>query len=113
MKPQTASATIAEFKRRKMTFAKRGLLPMFMLILAGCVLLTLSLTNHNDLFAVLGNMLIFISGIVFVLSAKRYYRCPVCDKVVVPTRDDGKPSEISFAIAYGPQTCPYCLVALK
>jgi len=113
MKPQPDLSTIAEFKRRKMSFAKRGLLPMFILILAGCVLLTLSLQSHNDLFAVLGNMLIFISGIVFVLTAKHYYRCPVCEKVVVPTRDDGKPSEISFAIAYDPQICPYCFSALK
>lgn len=113
MKQQTSSDTIVEFKRRKMTFAKRGLLPMFLLIGAGCVLLTMSLTNHNDWIAVLGNMLIFTSGIVFVLTAKRYYRCPACEKVVVPTKDDGKPSEISFAIAYDPETCPYCLTALK
>jgi hypothetical protein len=86
---------------------------MFIFILAGCVLLTLSLINHNDLFAVLGNALIFTSGVVFVLTAKRYYRCPACEKVVVPTGDDGRPSEISFAIAYDPQICPYCLTALK
>lgn len=113
MTQQTSSATIAEFKQRKMTFAKRGLLPMILLIIAGCVFLTLSLTNHSDLFAVLGNILIFTSGIVFVLTAKRYYRCPACEKVVVPTKDDGKPSEISFAIAYNPEICPYCLAALK
>ena len=103
----------AQFKLRKITFAKRGLLPMFSLILAGCIFLVLALRLHNEIYALLGNLIIFASGLIFVLSAKRYYRCPACEKVVVPVRDDGKPSEISFAIAYDPQVCPYCAAALK
>ena len=39
-------------------------------------------------------------------------RCPACEKVVVPTKDDGTPSEVSFAIAYKPKECPYCSVPL-
>jgi hypothetical protein len=49
---------------------------------------------------------------VFVIVAKRYYRCPVCEKVVVPTKDDGTPSEVSFAIQFKPKECPYCAAAL-
>lgn len=86
---------------------------MFILILTGCILLTLALLAKNEYYAVPGYILIFASGLVFVLTAKKYYRCPVCEKVVVPTKDDGKPSEISFAIAYNPQVCPYCAAPLK
>ncbi len=103
----------AQFKLRKMTFAKRGLLPMFLLILAGCIFLIGALHLHNEIYALVGNLIIFASGIVFVVSAKRYYRCPACEKVVVPLKDDGKPSEISFAIAYAPEVCPYCASPLK
>jgi hypothetical protein len=115
MKPHTQAnlSSPVEFQRRKATFAKRGLLPMFILIVAGCTFLILALRLHNEMYALLGNLIIFASGLVFVISAKRYYRCPVCEKVVVPTRDDGKPSEISFSIAYDPQVCPYCAAALK
>lgn len=115
MKPHTQAdlSSPAEFKRRKITFAKRGLLPMFILIPAGCTLLILALRLHSEMYALLGNMTIFASGLVFVVTAKRYYRCPLCEKVVVPTKDDGMPSEISFAIAYDPQVCPYCLAPLK
>jgi hypothetical protein len=115
MKPhtQTELSSQEKFKLRKMTFAKRGLLPMFLFILAGCGLLTLALQVKNEYYALLGYIFIFASGLVFVLTAKKYYRCPVCEKVVVPTKDDGKPSEISFAIAYDPQVCPYCTAPLK
>lgn len=86
---------------------------MFILILLGCVFLTLSLQPGNEYYALVGNIFIFASGVVFVVTAKKYYRCPVCEKVVVPTHDDGKPSEISFAIAYNPEVCPYCNSPLK
>jgi hypothetical protein len=101
------------FQLRKKTFVRRGLLPMAGLMIAGTLLLTYALLRRDDLVTVLGYMLIFFSGVVFVLSAKKYYRCPACEKVVVPLADNGKPSEVSFAIAYNPQTCPYCGVALK
>ena len=110
---QTELSSQAQFKLRKRTFAKRGLLPMFLLILAGCSLLTLELKAKNEYYALFGYILIFASGLIFVLTAKKYYRCPVCEKVVVPTKDDGKPSEISFAIAYSPDVCPYCGARLK
>jgi len=110
---QADSTSSAEFRRRKLKFAKRGLLPMFILILAGSTFLILALRQHQEIYALLGNVLIFASGFVFVLTAKRYYRCPACEKVVVPVSDDGKPSELSFAIAYNPQVCPYCAVPLK
>jgi rubrerythrin len=71
-----------------------------------------ALPRHNDLCIVLANALLFISGMLFVIMAKRYYRCPVCEKVVVPVKEDGSPSEISFAIAYRPKKCPYCAAAL-
>ena len=110
---QQALSTPAQFQLRKAKFIKRGVLPMFALIIAGCVFLTIALQQKYEYFALAGYLLIFASGVVFVLTAKKYYRCPVCEKVVVPTKDDGKPSEISFAIAYSPEVCPYCHAALK
>lgn len=86
---------------------------MLLIILLGCLLMSWAI-HHNDNAAILlANALFFSSGVVFVLSAKRYYRCPVCEKVVVPTKDDGTPSEISFGIAYKPKVCPYCGAALS
>ena len=105
--------SVVEFNQRKRTFALRGLLPMFMIILIGCILMSWAVPNHNNLYIVVANGLFFISGMVFVIMAKRYYRCPVCEKVVVPTKDDGTPSEISFGIAYKPKVCPYCGAALS
>ena len=110
MKPEISS--VIEFRHRKKMFAVRGLLPMLLLIFCGCVLMSWALPNHSDLFIVLANALLFISGMVFVIMAKRYYRCPACEKVVVPTKDDGTPSEVSFAIAYKPKECPYYSVPL-
>ena len=109
--PKLSAAVV--FRLRKRAFTLRGLLPMAALMLAGTLLLTYALLRRDDLYTVLGYVLIFSSGVVFVLSAKKYYRCPACEKVVVPLADNGKPSEVSFAIAYNPQTCPYCGVALK
>ena len=106
-------STVAEFQRRKRTFALRGLMPMFAIILAGCLLMSWAVPAHNNLYIALANLLIFISGMVFVITAKKYYRCPACEKVVVPTKDDGTPSEISFAIAYKPKVCPYCNAQLS
>lgn len=110
MKSETS--TVIEFRRRKMLFAARGILPVLILIFAGCVLMSWALPNHSDLIIVLANALLFVSGMVFVIMAKRYYRCPACEKVVVPTKDDGTPSEVSFAIAYKPKVCPYCAAPL-
>lgn len=110
---QSDTTYAQQFKLRKATFVKRGLLPMFGLILLGSGFLTLGLWRHNDWYALIGNLFILASGVVFVISAKRYYRCPACEKVVVPLKEDGTPSEISFAIAYNPVVCPYCSVALK
>lgn len=110
MKPE---ASIAEFSRRKRTFALRGLLPMLLIVLGACLLMSWALPQHNNLAIFLANLLIFLSGMVYVISAKRYYRCPVCEKVVVPTKDDGTPSEISFGIAYKPKVCPYCAAVLS
>lgn len=107
------SSSVAEFRRRKRTFALRGLLPMSIIILAGCVLMSWALPAHSNRYIALANLLIFISGMVFVITAKKYYRCPVCEKVVVPTKDDGTPSEISFGIAYKPEVCPYCNARLN
>jgi hypothetical protein len=103
----------AQFKLRQLAFLKRGVVPMIALIIVGCVFLTVALQQQHEYYALLGYLFIFASGVVFVLTAKKYYRCPVCEKVVVPTKDDGKPSEISFAIAYSPETCPYCNAKLK
>ncbi len=110
---QQTLSTPAQFQLRKATFIKRGVLPMLVLIIFGCVFLTFALQHKYEYFALAGYLLIFASGVVFVLTAKKYYRCPVCEKVVVPTKDDGKPSEISFAIAYSPEVCPYCHATLK
>ena len=107
------SPSVAEFTRRKTRFAWRGLLPMFVIMLLGCVLMSWAVPQHNNLYILLANGLFFISGMVFVITAKRYYRCPVCEKVVVPTKDDGTPSEISFGIAYKPKVCPYCAAQLS
>ncbi len=106
------SASVIEFRLRKKTFALRGLLPMLMLILFGCMLMSWALSKNNNLGIIGANALLFISGMVFVITAKRYYRCPACEKVVVPTKDDGTPSEVSFAIAYKPKECPYCSAPL-
>ncbi|KAF0206343.1 MAG: hypothetical protein FD173_193 [Gallionellaceae bacterium] len=110
---QTDSSSVEEFKRRKTLFVLRGLLPMLTIILLGCILMSWAIPQHNNLYILLANGLIFVSGVVFVIAAKRYYRCPVCEKVVVPTKDDGTPSEISFAIAYKPEVCPYCAAKLN
>ena len=110
---QTLLSTTAQFQLRKATFIKRGVIPMLALIIVGCVFLTIALQKKYEYVALAGYILIFASGVVFVLTAKKYYRCPACEKVVVPTKDDGKPSEISFAIAYSPEVCPYCHAALK
>jgi len=103
----------AQFKLRQITFLKYGVIPMVILILFGCVFLTMALQQKHEYYALPGYLFIFASGVVFVLTAKKYYRCPVCERVVVPTKDDGKPSEISFAIAYSPEVCPYCNAKLK
>jgi hypothetical protein len=105
-------STVEEFKRRKRLFALRGLLPMLLLFLGGCVVMAWGMPDNKP-FVLIANLLIFIGGMVFVITAKRYYRCPACEKVVVPTKDDGTPSEISFAIAYKPQVCPYCGAVLR
>jgi hypothetical protein len=107
------SSTIDEFQRRKNLFAVRGLLPMLLLIFLGCLLMSWAMRTQSNLLILIANALMFVSGMVFVLVAKRYYRCPACEKVVVPTKDDGSPSEISFAIAYKPKVCPYCGVPLR
>jgi hypothetical protein len=106
-------STVEKFRARKILFATYGLLPMFLLIVLGCVFLILALFRRNEWYALLGNVFIFVSGIVYVFAAKRYYRCPACEKVVVPLGDDGKPSEVSFAIAYRPECCPYCAAVSK
>jgi len=106
------SSTVVEFRRRKRTFSLRGLLPMLLLMLLACWLMSWALPRHNDLFIIFANALLFISGMVFVIMAKRYYRCPDCEKVVVPTKEDGSPSEVSFAIAFRPKKCPYCAAPL-
>jgi len=112
LKMKLESPSVAKFRQRKITFAIRGLLPMLMLILLGCLLMSWALPKQNELCIVLANALLFVSGMVFVIMAKRYYRCPDCEKVVVPVKDDGSPSEISFAIAMKPEKCPYCAAAL-
>jgi hypothetical protein len=104
--------SVVEFRRRKKTFALRGLLPMLLLILLACLLMSWAMPRHNNLYILLSNALLFIGGMVYVIMAKRYYRCPVCEKVVVSTKDDGTPSEISFGIAYKPKICPYCAAPL-
>lgn len=106
------SPSVVEFQRRKRLFAVRGLLPMLLLILAACLLMSWALPQENNPGILLANLLLFVGGMVYVIVAKRYYRCPACEKVVVPTKDDGSPSEISFAIAYRPKKCPYCAAPL-
>ncbi len=108
-----AQDSITEFNRRKKTFALRGLLPMFLIIIMACLLMSWAIPRHDNVSIFMADMLIFLSGVVFVITAKRYYRCPVCEKVVVPCKDDGTPSEISFGIAYKPVVCPYCAAALS
>jgi len=105
-------SSVTEFKRRQRTFALRGILPMLLLILLGCLTMAWGLPENN-LVIFAANMMIFLAGVWYVVMAKRYYRCPVCEKVVVPTKDDGTPSEISFGIAYKPKVCPYCAAALS
>lgn len=105
-------SSVTEFHRRKMKFALRGILPMLLIIMLGCILMSWAIRMHSNLYIAVANGLFFVSGMVFVITAKRYYRCPVCEKVVVPTKDDGTPSEISFGIAYKPKECPYCKAAL-
>jgi hypothetical protein len=109
----TNSFSIEEFKRRKTLFAWRGILPMLLIMLAGCLVMAWALPSENNLAIFSANLLFFASGVVFVISAKRYYRCPACEKVVVPTKEDGTPSEISFGIAYKPEKCPYCRAMLR
>jgi hypothetical protein len=109
----TPSQSVIEFQRRKTQFAWRGILPMLLLMLLACLLMAWALPDEVSWAILLANLIFFASGMVFVISAKRYYRCPVCEKVVVPTKDDGTPSEISFGIAYKPSVCPYCAAALK
>jgi DNA-directed RNA polymerase subunit RPC12/RpoP len=106
------SSSVIEFRLRKKTFALRGLLPMLILILLGCLLMSWALPKSNSLGILGANALLFVSGMVFVIMAKRYYRCPDCEKVVVPTKDDGTPSEVSFAIQFKPKECPYCAAPL-
>ena len=107
------SNSAVEFRRRKRTFAVRGLLPVLLFILAGCVMMSWALPRDNSAYMLLANALIFVGGMWYVISAKRYYRCPVCEKVVVNTKEDGTPSEISFGIDYSPCVCPYCAAVLK
>lgn len=109
---EPVSTTANEFARRKRIFAWRGILPMLLLILLGCVLMVWGLP-HNDPLIVLANLMIFFAGTWLVIAAKRYYRCPVCEKMVVPTKKDGTPSEISFGIDFKPRVCPYCKVSLR
>jgi hypothetical protein len=110
---QTELTTATKFNVRQKQFARSGLLPMIGLITLGSAFMIVALLQRNEWYALFGNVIVFMSGIVYVLAAKRYYRCPVCEKVVVPLGDDGKPSEVSFAIAYQPERCPYCSAALK
>lgn len=108
----TVPASVTEFSRRRKTFAWRGVLPVLLLILSGCLLMVWGLP-HDNLTIFAANMTIFFAGIWLVISAKRYYRCPACEKMVVSTKNDGTPKETSFAIDYQPSVCPYCKAALK
>ncbi|MFA7399905.1 MAG: hypothetical protein WCZ98_05445 [Sideroxydans sp.] len=109
---EQATATITEFKRRRHTFYVRGILPVIATILVGCWVMWQGLPDDKPIVLV-ANLLIFAAGIWYVISAKRYYRCPACEKVVVPTKADGRPSDISFGIDYSPEECPYCKVRLR
>jgi DNA-directed RNA polymerase subunit RPC12/RpoP len=108
---EQAVATITEFKRRRRMFYVRGIMPVVLLILFGCIVMWKGLPDDKPI-VLLANLVIFAAGIWYVISAKRYYRCPACEKVVVPTKADGKPSDISFGIDYSPEECPYCKVKL-
>jgi hypothetical protein len=109
---QSATESVAEFKRQKRTFMLRGILPVCVFVLLGCTVMVWGLPDNKPV-VLAANLFIFMAGVWFVILAKRYYRCPVCEKVVVPTKDDGTPSEISFGIAYKPKVCPYCGAALS
>jgi len=109
---QQATTTITEFKRRRRMFYVRGILPVVSLILFGCGVMRKGLPDDKPI-VLLANLIIFVAGVWYVISAKRYYRCPACDKVVVPTKADGRPSDISFGIDYSPEVCPYCKVPLR
>jgi len=109
---ESGPASVAEFSRRKKTFMLRGLLPVLLIVLCACLVMAWALPTEDNLLIFLSNMMIFLAGMVYVITAKRYYRCPVCEKVVVPTKSDGTPSEISFGIAYKPKECPYCRAQL-
>lgn len=110
---QTNLSSVEEFKRRKTVFSLRGILPMLLIILMSAMLMSWAIRVEDNLYILIANGMFFVACVVYVIAAKRYYRCPVCEKVVVPTKDDGTPSEISFAIAYKPEVCPYCAAKLK
>ncbi|MDD4912283.1 MAG: hypothetical protein PHP57_08325 [Sideroxydans sp.] len=109
---ESGAASITEFNRRKRTFMIRGIVPVVGMVLLGCGVMAMGLPDNKPI-VLAANLLIFFAGVWFVISAKRHYRCPVCEKVVVPTKDDGTPSEISFGIAYKPKVCPYCSAQLS
>lgn len=109
---ETIPSSVAEFKRRRKTFALRGLLPMALFIVLGGLMQVWGMPDNKPV-VLAANGMIFFAGVWFVISAKRHYRCPVCEKVVVPTKADGTPSEISFGIAWNPQVCPYCAAVLS
>lgn len=109
---QAVPDSVTEFARRKKIFTLRGILPMLMFILLGCLLMVWGMPDNKP-YVLAANLMVFVAGAWFVIMAKRYYRCPVCEKVVVPTKDDGTPSEISFGIAYKPKVCPYCAATLS
>ncbi|MDH2916181.1 MAG: hypothetical protein PXX77_04810 [Gallionella sp.] len=109
---QAIPASVTEFKRRRRVFFLRGILPVVSLILLGCVVMVQGLPDDKPIVLV-ANLIIFLAGAWYVISAKRYYRCPECEKVVVPTKADGRPSDISFGIDYSPEVCPYCAAKLK
>lgn len=110
MEPVVAS--VAEFKRRRRTFFLRGLVPVVAIILLGCAVMWAGLPDDKPI-VLAANLLIFVAGAWYVIAAKRYYRCPACDKVVAPTKADGRPSDISFGIDYSPVVCPYCKAPLS
>lgn len=109
---ETIPSSVTEFKRRKRTFALHGILPVLLFIILGGLLQVWGMPDNKPI-VLAANVMIFFAGVWFVITAKRYYRCPACEKVVVPTKADGTPSEISFGIAYKPKVCPYCAAALR
>jgi DNA-directed RNA polymerase subunit RPC12/RpoP len=109
---QSGSETVTEFIRRRRMFYMRGILPVLVLILFGCVVMWKGMPDDKPI-VLAANLVIFLAGAWYVISAKRYYRCPACEKVVVPTKADGRPSDISFGIDYSPEECPYCKVKLR